>query len=134
MNSNAPAQVRWAVNLLYSTLGIGVVRSVMEVSRLARDASAGFVIFVTIAVFAVTWFFIYMIGRGKNWSRITYLVMFIFGIPLAVQPLMRSLESEVVSGVLGILQTTIQAVALALLFKAPASTWFRQSRRQRQVV
>lgn len=128
---NRPDKVGTAVVLLYVTLGIGVLRSIMEASRLSAQASVGFVMFITSAVLGLMWFFIYMIGKGRNWARITFLVLFIIGIPFAVLPLLQSLAANPLSGLLGIGQTVVQVIALVFLFQKPSSEWFRQMKASR---
>ena len=44
-DSSRPAMVGRAVMLLYSSLGIGVLRIIMEYQRLAQKTSIGFVLF-----------------------------------------------------------------------------------------
>lgn len=121
-----PKKVGTAVKLLYITLGIGVLRSIMEASMQAQMASPAFVMFITFFVLGIMWLFIYMIGKGRNWARITFLVLFIVGIPLFVPPLLQSLAVNPISGLLGIGQTVIQVIALVFLFQKPSSDWFRE--------
>ena len=121
-----PHKVGTAVKLLYITLGIGVLRSIMEASMHAEMASPAFVMFITFFVLGILWLFIFMIGKGRNWARITLLVLFIIGIPFSVLPLMHSLAANPTSGLLGIAQTIIQIVALVFLFQKPSSDWFRE--------
>ncbi len=117
-------KVAVAVKLLYVTLGIGIIRSIIEFSRQAEASSVGFVLFVMFFVFGIMLFFIYMIGKGKNWARITFLVLFIIGVPLSILPMIQSLSHYPVSGVLGLLQVAMQAIALVLLFQSGSSAWF----------
>ncbi len=131
--SSRPAKIGQAVMLLYVTLGIGVLRSIMETSRLAQGTSVGFVLFIGFAVLGVMWFFIYMIGKGRNWARVTFLVLFILGVPLAVLPLLQSLAANPFSGLLGIAQTVILIVALVFLFQKPSSNWFRRMKGPKQL-
>ena len=121
-----PDKVSKAVTLLYVTLGIGVLRSIMEAPRLSQTAPIGFVIFISLFVLGIMWFFIYKIGKGRNWARITFLVLFIIGIPFAVLPLLQSLAASLFSGLLGIGQTVLQVIALVFLFQKPSSEWFNQ--------
>ncbi len=119
-----PDKVGLAVLLLYVTLGIGLLRSLMEAPQ--QEAPLGLTIFTTLLVLGITGFFIFMIGKGKNWARITLLVLFIVGIPFSVPFLLNSLAANPISGLLGIAQTVVQAVALFFLFLKPSSDWFRQ--------
>ena len=121
-----PEKVGTAVKLLYITLAIGVLRSIMEASMHAQIASPAFVMFITFFVLCIMWLLIYMIGKGRNWARITFLVLFIIGIPFSVLPLSQSLAANPISGLLGIAQTVIQVVALVFLFQKPSADWFKE--------
>lgn len=71
MNTNSdqkPKKVQTAVTILYVTLGIGIIRAVIEASANAEMAGVGFLMFVTLVVFAFLAFLIAMIGSGKNWA------------------------------------------------------------------
>ena len=97
----------------------------MESSTQAEVASPAFVMFIAFFVLGIMWFFIFMIGKGRNWARITFLVLFIIGTPFSVLPLMQSLAANPISGLLGIVQIIIQIVAIVFLFQKPSSDWFR---------
>ena len=130
MKKSRPDKVSTALTLLWITIAVGVVRSFMEFSNTLESVSAqgfglGFVIFTTFFTLAILAFFIFMIGKGKNWARITFLVLFIIGIPFAVLPLFQSLLTNPFSGILGIGQTILQIVAIVFLFQKPASDWFK---------
>jgi len=120
-----PKKVQNAVTILYVTLGIGILRAVIEASANAQRAGLTFVIFVTLVVSAVMVFFIVMIGRGKNWARITFLVLFLLGLVPAILPLIRSFNLSPISGVLGFAQIVLQGLALVFLFQRQSSEWFR---------
>ena len=127
-----PDKIRQAVTLLYVNLGIGVLIFIMEVpfSQRWQVASVYFIMFIVLCIF---WFFIHMIGKGKNWARITYLVLFIIGMPFWVLELPQSLAANPIVGLLGIGETVIQVVALVILFQKPSSDWFREMKDARQV-
>jgi FtsH-binding integral membrane protein len=120
-----PSKVATAVRVLYATLGIGIIRSILESSRHAEASSIGFVLFITFFVFGLMWFLIYMIGKGRNWARITFLVLFILGVPLSILPMIQSLTHEPISGVLGLVQIVMQVTALVFLFQGGSSVWFK---------
>ena len=121
-----PKKVGIAVKLLYMMLGIGLLRSIMEARMHAQMESPQFVMFVTLVVILTLCFLIHMIGIGRNWARITYLVLFIIGIPFSISPLLQSLSASPFSGLLGITQAAIQIVALFFLFQTSSSEWFRE--------
>jgi len=87
-----PQKVGTAVILLYIALGISflVIVRTLQVMVILQTASL-----VTAApVFSgplVIWFFIYMIGKGYNWARITLLVLFVIGIVVFIPTLLMQL-------------------------------------------
>jgi hypothetical protein len=121
-----PPRVGTAVKLLYITLGIGVLRSIMDASMYTEMASPAFVMLISFFVLGVMGFFIFMIGKGRNWARITFLVFFIISIPFAAFPLMQSVGANPISGRIGIIIIIIQIVALVFLFQKLSSDWFRE--------
>jgi hypothetical protein len=99
-----PAKVGHAIRLLYVALGIGVLLGVMGFRRLAARTSIGYALFINLMEIGVMWLFIHMIGKGRNWARVTFLVLFILGVPFTIQPLLDSLAPNSFSGVLYIAQ------------------------------
>lgn len=120
-----PEKVRTAIQLLYSTLGIGVLRFFFEGSAFIKMSTPGHMMFLGLFVIGSMLFFIYKIGKGRNWARITFSVMFILGIPLSVSPLIKSLSDYPISGLLGIIQAVLQGIAIVFLFQKPSSDWFK---------
>jgi hypothetical protein len=120
-----PRKVQNSVTILYISLGIGIIRAVIEASANAETAGVGLVIFVTLVVSAIMVFIIVMIGRGRNWARITFLVLFLLGLVPAILPIIHSLPLRPISGVLGLAQIVLQALALFFLFQRDSSEWFR---------
>jgi hypothetical protein len=115
-----PEKVGTAVKLLYINLGIGVLSGIMEALMHAPMT----LVFVTV-ILGTMWLLTYMIGKGRNWARITFLVMFIIGLPISVPFLLLSFAENLISALLGIGQTTIQIIAMVFLFQKPSSDWFR---------
>src|SRR3989344_5512746 len=124
--TSLPAIISNAVKLLYVTLGIGVLRAVLEFQTLVQQAPVIFILFVWLVVFGLMWFLIHKIGSRRNWARITFLILFIVGVPFSVLPLLQSLSATPVSGLIGILQLVGQVVALVMLFQGTSNAWFRK--------
>ena len=130
INSNQkPKKVQTAVTILYVTLGIGILRAVIEASANAEMAGVGFLMFVTLVVFAFMAFLIAKIGGGKNWARITFLVLFLLGLLPSILPLLRSFDINPLSGFLGLAQIVLQILALVFLFQQESGDWFRAHKR-----
>jgi len=121
-----PPKVGTAVKLLYaSAIGIGIIRSIIEWSRHTESGPVSFILYITFFVLGFMWFLIYMIGKGKNWARITFLVLFIAGVPFSILPMIQSLTHEPISGILGLVQFVMQVLAMVLLFQSASSSWFK---------
>jgi hypothetical protein len=141
-----PKRVLVAITLLYAALGIGVTRIVLDLylvypisgpswlMTMANKTGIAWLLpivvilsgFVTITLFLVI---IYLIGQGKNWARISVLVLWLIGILLFLSaiPLRRFLAAHPISGMFALLQYVLQVVALVLLFQNESNRWFRKS-------
>lgn len=120
-----PQIIKNAVLMLWISLGLGVVRSAWEIPAQAAQSSVGFVVFVMVFTLLFIGLFISMIDKGKNWARITFLVLFILGVPLSILSLLQSLSYAPISGLIGISQVVLQTTAVVFLFMKESSTWFR---------
>ena len=131
-----PQKVNTAVKLLYASLGLGIISSVLfppgldEVSSFDSALNDSLFIFFTAGLtFGLIWLLIYMIGKGKNWARITFLVFFIIGIPLSIVTfplyLLSLSDTPVIDGSLFLVQTGMDLVALVFLFQGESSAWFK---------
>jgi hypothetical protein len=122
-----PKKVTDAVRIIYVTLGIGVLRSGLEATANSErtGVTVGFLMFATLGIMAIATWIILMIGRRRNWARITFLILFLSGLIPSLQMLTTSFAINPVSGLLGIGQVVLQAIALVYLFHKDASDWFR---------
>ena len=127
-NIDRPERVSQAIKLFYLTIGIGIVRGILETARLAKTAPIGFILFIAMLTFAIMIGLIYMAGKGRNWARNILLVLFLIGFPFSIMPLLQSLASNLFSGLLGIAQAALQAIALIFLFRKDSSEWFRKTK------
>jgi hypothetical protein len=120
-----PHKITVAVLMLWISLGLGVVRSAWEMPAQVEQNSLGFVIFVIAVTLLFTGFFIWRIDRGKNWARITYLVLFILGAPFSIYLLIKSMVFEPISDLISIVQFVLQIIALVFLFQKNSNAWFK---------
>lgn len=115
-----------AVNLLWASLAVGLVKMLMDFSNLSALAPAAFTNFVLIFTFALIGFLIFKISAGKNWARTTFLVMFVIGM-LPTLPIVSSeFSRSPVVGALSVAQIGLQVYAMFLLFTKPGTSWFRK--------
>jgi hypothetical protein len=125
-----PSKVSTAVTLLWIAFAAGLIRGILEVSNTLQVASSsdlgiGLAIFVMIFSLLISAFFVFMIGKGKNWARIVYLVLFVIAIPITGISQITSFLINPLSGILGIGQIVLQIIALVFLFQKQSSDWFK---------
>lgn len=107
-----------AVKLLYLALFLGILSLIINASELLEIMSLGFFYYLLIFTYGFYFYIVYKIGEGKNWARITYLVLFIIGICLVVfSPTLNMLGSIVL---------ILEIIALILLFGNKSSKWFKR--------
>ena len=121
-----PQPVVTAVNLLWVSLAVGLVKMLMDFSNLSGMAAAAFTNFILIFTFALITFLIFKISAGRNWARITFLVMFIIGVLPTLPIVLGEFSRSAVVGALSAAQIGLQVYALFLLFTQPGSSWFRK--------
>lgn len=121
-----PQPVVTAVNLLWVSLAVGLVKMLMDFSNLSGMAAAAFTNFILIFTFALIAFLIFKIYAGRNWARITFLVMFIIGVLPTLPIVLGEFSRSAVVGALSVAQIGLQVYALFLLFTQPGSSWFRK--------
>jgi hypothetical protein len=121
-----PQHVGTAVNLLWASLAVGLVKMLMDFLNLSAAAPAAFTNFVLIFTFALIGFLIFKISAGKNWARITFLVLFIIGVLPTLPIVLGEFSRSPVVGALSVAQIGLQLYALLLLFTPPGRSWFRK--------
>ena len=121
-----PQSITTAANLLWASLVVGLAKMLMDFSNLATLAPAAFTNFVLVFTFAVIAFLIFKISAGRNWARITFLVMFVIGMLPTLPLMLAEFSRSPVVGALSVAQVGLQVYALFLLFIQPGSVWFRK--------
>ena len=101
--------------------------------RLLITGGLGFLVFVGVFTLAILWLNIFLIGKRYNWARYLFLVLFVLGVPFSIKPLIESLSTAPISGLLGLVQAIAQAVGLVLLFKTSSAVWFKKQTRDGQI-
>jgi hypothetical protein len=121
-----PWTVTTAVYVLYLGLGIWAVEWWLKRGSIGSVKLADW---ITLLVFGLIY---YMIGRGRNWGRIAFLIIILVTLPVTILSVAVYTGRWVVPGPLGIdlvhpeiIQIGIQSGALVLLFLRPSSHWFK---------
>lgn len=120
-----PVEVTRAVQLLYASLGIGLVKSIVDFGRISSQSSVGLTLFIMLVTFGLLFFFIWKISDGRNWARIVFLVLFLLGLPFSVPLYLEEFGRNIFLGSLSVIQVLIQLIATYLMFKKSSSLWFR---------
>ena len=83
--SDRPRTVTIAVNLLWASIAIGLVKIPLDLPALAAMPYPAIVWTVTTLVLGFFCLLIWKISQGRNWARYTYPVFFLIG-PTPVIP------------------------------------------------
>jgi hypothetical protein len=121
-----PEKVENAIKLLYMAIGFSVWAIILQAIRMREyltDAFSLFLLlinpFISLGLMA---FLVYKIRQGRNWARITWLILMLLGLPFA---LIAVLAFDPMKSIITVGQTIIQIVATVFLFQKPSSEWFQ---------
>jgi len=137
-----PKKVSTALKLLYLAFVLVIISSVLNISlfipsllQMGLDSAySGFIIGVTIFIYVLSLgflaFLIYKIRKGRNWARITFLVLSAIGIPFSIISVILSLTINPLSEVLilSIVEIILETTAIVLLFQKKSSEWFNSKK------
>ena len=113
-----PTAVTRAVGLLCFSLGILAAGSLWLSFHDFRAAQGGF-----FSLLILAWL-THKTNQGRNWARIAFLALYVFGTAISVPALLTARHSIIDVGVF-IIQAALQNVALFILFSSDARPWFR---------
>jgi len=130
---NKPSNVTRFEQLMYLSLGIGVVYFALRYPMFLRDADAAFRLIVTPAfVFGITILLIWLIARRRaNWARWVLLIAFLPGwvasnVYLIGTFHMHGFEWNYQTEFLSIAQLFIEGIGVYLIFTGNVVAWFRK--------
>jgi hypothetical protein len=124
-----PREVTLATRILWVTLLLGVLNSILQWSHLREKASTGFILTVQGATLFIMAWLVYQTGRGRNWARILLLLLFVAGIALEPRALLASLTISTSGGAIVIVQLLLQLVSYYLLFVSKGRAWYARATR-----
>ena len=125
-HAERPARIKKAVALLWLMLGLGLISYALQWHYVTTLRGIAFAIYVAFAIFVVVAWLIHKISRGRNWARITFLLLLIAVYVLALLQLRSGIGRFDVAAFIGILQLLTQSWALYLMFSEPGRRWFRK--------
>lgn len=126
--NDKPQEVSRAVILLWVSLAIMPLRAAADWSTFKvaiADAMVATIFFVTIAFLA---FLMWQISQGKNWARITLLVLYLLGLPFSLYSLPTDFGRSPIVALCSIAQIVLQGTGLWLVSRPPGRDWFTDPR------
>jgi hypothetical protein len=120
-----PVQVVRSVQLLFASFGLGLVAATIAVIQ-QFSSPAIFVALIPVALFfGLALFLVSKISAGRNWARVTFLVIVLLGVPFAIPTYAEEFRRNVLSGGLSIFIAALQLFGTALLFTKNSNIWFK---------
>jgi len=121
-----PAEVTWALRLLWASVVLGGIEVLQQ--RFLR-VSLALVLLTSGTPYVIAGWLLYKIGRGRHWARVTYLVLWLFGIA-SIFLFWRAYAANFdgkhsMTAVTEVAETLLDAVGIVLLFVPAANRWFR---------
>ena len=119
-----PKNVFNGVILLCIALGLGILRAIIGIPLLEEPIAILIAAIIAVPLFLLAVFLIYKIYNGKNWARITFLVLFIIGIILNIDDMILWLFVVPILFVLYIIEIIVTIIALFFILQDKSSKWF----------
>ncbi|HEY8187992.1 MAG TPA: hypothetical protein VIF64_18120 [Pyrinomonadaceae bacterium] len=130
-NLSRPRTVATAVQLLAAALGLGLLRSILNLAQNTSGAQMFFALLIVIAFFGILFWVVRKISAGKNWARILVLIIMlvlILFLPFAIPAYLHEVRRSALLGTLSIIITLLQLIGTALLFTKQSNLWFKTRR------
>ena len=124
-NAERPREVSRAVQFLISSLAIGLMTSIFHLAQRLSGVPMFFALLIVIAVFGIGFLLVNRISARRNWARIVWLVLVLFGLPFAIPANLQEVRRNVLSGTLSVIITILQLIGTYLLFTRNSNFWFR---------
>lgn len=127
-NTEVPKKIKQAAILVYVSLLVGLIKSIlyetMTNQKMLSDPKS---LTIGIVAIIIIGFFGYKIGQGKNWARITLLVLFIIGMLSFPFIILNEFQMSPIIGVVSSVQMLIQLYVLVILFTGQSKEWFKKT-------
>jgi len=131
-----PFNVTWGVRLLWANLIAGVPTFLELFGHGGVDMNETTRLFISIlrvivigTCVVVAWLNV-MTWRGRNWARITHLVLFGFSLLTSLFTFPSLLRGPGYEAMVYLLQLAMNGAGIGLLFTPSASAWYRSLRRR----
>ena len=119
-----PLQILWAVRLLWASLAISILASLLVPQAAEGGAAAAAGLAIQWALLGFSGWLNVCIWRQKNWARIVYLALFLLGLVLMAVITVPE-GTPMLESFLNVASTLLDAVAMYLVFAKPGADWFK---------
>jgi hypothetical protein len=116
-----------AVNLMWVGIALGLARLVLEPAALFASTRAMIVTGAFVFALALYAFLIVKIAAGRNWARITLLVLVLSDLVLSGPDIVRGFGRAPLGAILALGGSAVLLCGLALLFMGPGKSWFSRT-------
>ena len=123
-----PIEIKKALNCIWAGLALAIMMPYLDWHYIQNAkpqisvTSVSFALIITIVIYV---WLINKVSKGRNWARITFLVLVAVGSIPNLQTLIIEFNRSIIIGCNSALQLILQFIALWLLFTKPGSTWFK---------
>ena len=129
-----PLEIAWFERLNLATMVLGILNSWLSWDQLMMlGRSPTFVIMIQSITLGIILGLTLLVSRKRsNIAKWVIIVLFVLGLPITIYTELRDDLPSI--GIIGYAQTTIQFVALVLLFKPASRRWFHKKTHQVEIV
>lgn len=121
MVAEKPVEVINAVKLIYVSICVGIINSIIEHHAVSIEEWLP----QTVFTYGVSFLLATKISFGKNWARITYLIIIFIGIPPIILNFINIISQSPAVGAIMLLTFVLQIAAVVLLLNNKSKTWFK---------
>ncbi|MEA1934138.1 MAG: hypothetical protein U9N60_06895 [Thermodesulfobacteriota bacterium] len=121
MVAEKPVEVINAVKLIYISICAGIINSIIEHHAVSIEEWLPQIVFT----YGVSFLLATKISFGKNWARITYLIIIFIGIPPITLNFINTISQSPAVGAIMLLTFILQISAVVLLLNNKSKTWFK---------
>lgn len=122
-----PPSVSTAIRLLWLSLALTIPSLWINWPKIRSTAHLEFGFLILFVTIVFTIWLITMIDEGYHWVRVTFLVLFVIGLPFGLINLIECFGDSFISGILNLAQAVLHVSGVALLFSAGSRPWFLRS-------
>lgn len=121
-----PKTVVWAIQLYWAYLSLGII----DVVAWALNQSTANIRFSIIFIFSIYIWLILKISSGRNWARITFLILTLLGAPFSIVEIMDVFNTS--KFFIELLFLSLTFSTWILWFMPSSSAWFKEIKVQRK--